>query len=55
MPCVDVLFVQSLENKPQVFSMFCYSLGKYQDVINENNDKVIQMFSEDVLHKMHEL
>ena len=38
-----------------MFSVLLCEPGKYQDVINENNDKVIQIFTEDILHQVHEI
>ena len=35
--------------------MFLCDTGKYQDVINEDDNKVIKIFAEDVLYQMHEL
>ena len=35
--------------------MFLCGTGKYQDVVNKDDDEVIKIFAEDVLYQMHEL
>ena len=35
--------------------MFLCGTGKYQDVLNEDDNKVIKIFTKDVLYQMHEL
>ena len=35
--------------------MFLSGIGKYQDVVSEDNNKVIKIFVEDVLYQMCEM
>ena len=35
--------------------MFLCGPGKYQDVVNKDDNKIIKIFAEDVLYQMHEL
>lgn len=47
------LLTQSLEHSPQVTDMVRFTLGIYQDVVNEYNHKEIQVKSEHSVHQLH--
>ena len=40
---------------PQVFSMDLHCAGIYQDVVQEDEDKIIKLIGEDIVHHIHEL
>ena len=50
----QLVFSQGLEEYPQVGSMILSSLKVNQDVINEHYNKIIQVWSENSVHKIHE-
>ena len=52
---INLLFSQYLKHQPYVFAVFLYGMGKYQDVVNEDDNKIIKIFMEDVLYQMHKL
>jgi hypothetical protein len=38
-----------------MFVMFLFILGEYQDIINEQYHKLVQIFPEDFVHQVHEI
>jgi hypothetical protein len=38
-----------------MFVMFFFILGEYQDVVDENYHKLVQIFHEDFIHQVHEV
>ena len=52
---IHLLFSQSLKYQPWVFAVFLCGVGKYQDIVNEDDNKIIKIFVENILYQMHEL
>ena len=44
------MFSQFLKYQPQVFAMVLCGTGKYQDVVNKDDNNIIKIFAEDVLY-----
>jgi len=50
---IQLLLSECTQNYPQVFSMLLRTLGIDQDVINEYNNKVIQIWLKELVHIIH--
>jgi hypothetical protein len=49
------MITQSLKYNAEMFFMFFPTLRKDQDVINEDHDKLVQLFHENRVHQVHEV
>ncbi|KAG4202126.1 hypothetical protein ERO13_A05G328108v2 [Gossypium hirsutum] len=50
---IQLLFPQGLQHNSQVLRMLYLILGVNQDVVNEYNDKLIQIWPKDSIHEVH--
>ena len=44
---------KSFRDFPQVFSVYLHYAGIYQGVIQEDEDEVIKVLREDIIHNIH--
>src|SRR4051812_8361364 len=49
---VEFVFSQLSQNKTKIFSMFFFSLGIYQDIIQINHNKLVEVFHEYIVHQL---
>ena len=49
------MFSQGLKDDFQMLLMLLFRLGIDQDVVNENNDKLIQEIHKNLIHEIHEI
>jgi hypothetical protein len=52
---IQLMITQSLKHNAEMLFMLFLTLRKDQDVINENHDKLIQLFHENWVHQVHEV
>ena len=48
---IDFAFAKLFQYKTKIFGMFFFSLGIYQDIIQINHDKLVEVFHEYILHQ----
>src|SRR3954469_13581345 len=48
---VEFLFSKLFQYNTTMFSMFFFSLGIYQDIIQINHDKLVEVFHEYIVHQ----
>ena len=46
---------EELPRLSQVFNVYLHYVGIYQDVVQKDEDKVIKVIGEDIIHHIHEL
>src|SRR3954465_8773425 len=51
---VEFVFSKLFQYKTKVFSMFFFVLGVYQDIIQINHDKLVEVFHEYIVHQSGE-
>src|ERR1044072_661105 len=51
---IKLLLSQNIQHLSQVLNMFFFTLGVYQDVIDEHHHKLIQERPEHTIHIVHE-
>jgi hypothetical protein len=49
------MITQSLKYNAEMLFMLFLTLRKYQDVVNEDHDKLVQLFHENRVHQVHEV
>jgi CDP-glycerol glycerophosphotransferase (TagB/SpsB family) len=49
------MITQSLKHNAEMLFMLFLTLRKYQDVIYEDHDKLVQVFHENRVHQVHEV
>jgi hypothetical protein len=52
---IQLMITQSLKYNAEMLFMFLPTLRKDQDVINEDHDKLVQLFHENRVHQVHEV
>jgi hypothetical protein len=52
---IELMVPKSLQNNAEVPCMLFFTLGIDQDVVNEDNDKLIQLRHEYKVHQVHEI
>jgi hypothetical protein len=52
---VQLVLSQSLKHDTKVFLMFFHTLRVYQNIVDENHDKLIQLQHEHRVHEVHEV
>jgi len=50
---MKLFLLESLQYYPQVFRMLSVALEIYQDIVDEYNDKLIQIWQENSVHQIH--
>jgi hypothetical protein len=50
-----LMITQSLKHNAEMILMIFLTLRKGQDVINEDHDKLLQLFHENQVHQVHEV
>ena len=50
---MKLFLLKSLQYYPQVFRSLSVALEIYQDIIDEYNDKLIQIWQENSVHQIH--
>jgi hypothetical protein len=53
--CIQLMITQSLKHNVEMLFMLFLTLRKDQDVINEDHDKLVQLFHENHVHQVHEV
>ena len=43
------------QHHPQVLLLFLFGLGEDEYVVDEDDDKLVQVFHEDFVHEVHEV
>jgi hypothetical protein len=52
---IELMIMQSLKHNAEMFFMLFLTLRKDQDLINEDHDKLVQLFHENRVHQVHEV
>jgi hypothetical protein len=52
---IELMVPKSLQNNTEMSCMLFFALGIDQDVINEDNDKLIQLWHEYGVHQVYEM
>jgi hypothetical protein len=52
---IQLMIRQSLKHNVEMLFMLFLTLRKDQDVINEDHDKLVQLFHENRVHQVHEV
>jgi hypothetical protein len=52
---IEPMITQSLEHNAEMLFMLFITLRKDQDVVNEDHDKLVQLFHENRVHQVHEV
>jgi hypothetical protein len=52
---IELMVTKSLQDNTKVLLMLFFILGVYQDVINEDHDKLIQLQHEYGVHQVHKM
>lgn len=52
--CKDHMISQSLKHKPQILCMLLSTTRIHKNVINEHNNKIVQIGSKHTVHQIHE-
>jgi hypothetical protein len=52
---IELMVSKSLQNNSEMLRMLLFTLGKDQDVVNEDHDKLVQLWHEYRVHQVHEM
>jgi hypothetical protein len=52
---IELMVTKSLQNNTKILLMLFFILRVDQDVVNEDYDKLIQLWYEDEVHQVHEM
>jgi hypothetical protein len=52
---IELMVSKSLQNNSEILHMLFFTLGIDQDVINEDHDKLVQLWHEHGAHQVHEM
>jgi hypothetical protein len=52
---IELMVPKSLKNNVEMSCLLFFTLGIYQDIINEDNDKLVQLRHEYRVHQVHEM
>jgi hypothetical protein len=52
---IELMVSKSLQNNSEILHMLFFTLGIDQDVINEDHDKLVQLWHEHGVHQVHEM
>jgi hypothetical protein len=52
---IELMVSKSLQNNSEMLHMLFFTLGIDQDVINEDHDKLVQLWHEHRVHQVHEM
>jgi hypothetical protein len=52
---IELMVSKSLQNNSEMLCMLLFTLGIDQDVVNEDHDKLIQLWHEHGVHQVHEM
>jgi hypothetical protein len=52
---IELMITQSLKNNAEMLFMLFLALVVDQDVVNEDHDKLVQLFHENRVHQVHEV
>jgi hypothetical protein len=53
--CIQLMITQLLKHNVEMLLMLFLTLRKDQDIINEDHDKLVQLFHENRVHQVHEV
>jgi hypothetical protein len=53
--CIQLMITQSLKHSAEMLFMLFLTLRKHQDVVNEDHNKLVQLFHENRVHQVHEV
>jgi hypothetical protein len=52
---IELMVMKSLQNNSEMLHMLFFTLGVDQGVINEDHDKLVQLWHEYGVHQLHEM
>jgi hypothetical protein len=52
---IELMVSKSLQNNSEILRMLLFTLGIDQDVINEDHDKLVQLWHEHGVHQVHKM
>jgi hypothetical protein len=52
---IELMVLKSLQNNTEILHMLFFALGIDQDIVNEDNDKLVQLRHEHGVHQVHEM
>jgi hypothetical protein len=52
---IELMVTKSLQNNSEMSHMLFFTLGRYQDVVNEDHDKLVQLRHEYGVHQVHKM
>jgi hypothetical protein len=52
---IELMVPKSLQNNVEMSRMLFFTLGIDQDVVSEDNDKLVQLWHEHGVHQVHEM
>jgi hypothetical protein len=52
---IELMITQSLKHNVEMLFMLFLTLGKDQDDVNEDHNKLVQLFHENRVHQVHEV
>jgi hypothetical protein len=53
--CIELMIMQSLKHNAEMLFMFFLTFRKDQYIINEDHNKLVQLFHENRVHQVHEV
>jgi hypothetical protein len=53
--CIQLMIMQSLKHNAEMLFVLFLTLRKDQDVVNEDHDKLVQLFHENRVHQVYEM